>query len=514
MAKTASRSSTSLKANSIGIVGSVAMCMAFMGPAISVAYNTPAAAGGAGYALPLSIVLAMIACLLVANSIAAFARKLPSSGFAYTYNSHGFGPSGGFLSGWLMTIAYGMVGPMIIAAFGGFGSGFLASQFGIHIPWEVVSVVFTVVIWAIIAAGISESAKVALVFLTVEVGIVTALTITILAKGGSGGLSLEPFNPAHSLKGIGGLGTGMLWGILMFIGFESVATLGEEAKGSRRTIPIALFTAVIVIGAFYVFAAYGAATGFGLHGAGAFAASQSPWSTLAQKFWGGTAVLTLTVMASAFANAVTGSNSIVRILHAMGRESILPRPLGRTSGKGVPQTALGCYMLFSLAFALLVGLKYGAFGVWDFCGTLLGIGLCIIYIAVSIAVVRFYLKQHRTEFRWLRHALLPGLTVVVILLPIYGQIHPLPAYPNDWAVYLIPIWMVIGGGYLYYLKTRRPELISAMGRVFEGGTPTTSSAAGPGQLVVEGLGSPLGQLSGQAAAERAALADETGSGRS
>jgi serine/threonine-protein kinase HipA len=30
------------------------------------------------------------------------------------------------------------------------------------------------------------------------------------------------------------------------------------------------------------------------------------------------------------------------------------------------------------------------------------------------------------------------------------------------AGYLIPIWMVIGGGYLYYLKTRRPELISGM----------------------------------------------------
>ncbi len=136
-----------LKANSIGVFGSVVMCMAFMGPAISVAYNTPAAAAGAGFALPLSIVFAMIACLLVANSIAAFARKLPSAGFAYTYNSHGLGATGGFLSGWLMVIAYGMVGPMIVAAFGGFGSQFLTSQFHAHVSWEVVSTVFMLAIW-------------------------------------------------------------------------------------------------------------------------------------------------------------------------------------------------------------------------------------------------------------------------------------------------------------------------------------------------------------------------------
>jgi amino acid transporter len=463
-----STKSSSLKANSIGVFGSVVLCMAFMGPAISVAYNTPAAVAGAGFALPFSILLAMLACLLVANSIAAFARKLPSAGFAYTYNTHGFGPSGGFLSGWLMVVAYGMVGPMLIAAFGGFGEQFIGSQFHVHVAWELVSVCFMLVIWGVLAAGVSESAKVAMIFLAIEVTIITALTLTIIAKGGGNGLSLENFNPGNSLKGVSGLGTGMLWGILMFIGFESVATLGEEAKGSRKTIPRALFTAVLVIGTFYVFAAYGSSIGFGKHGVAAFVADGDPWSTLSQKFWGGTAILTLTILASAFANTVSGSNSIVRILFSMGRESILPSRLGQTSKKGVPQVALGAYMLFSLAFALLVGLKYGAFGVWSFCGTLLGLGLTVIYILVSIAVIRFYLKEHRSEFHWMRHGVLPVASVIVMLLPIYGQLHPLPAYPNNWAVFIIPIWMVVGGGYLYYLKTNRPELITAMGRVFRG----------------------------------------------
>jgi amino acid transporter len=450
--------------------------MAFMGPAISVAYNTPAAAAGAGFALPLSILLALVACLLVASNIAAFAKKLPSAGFAYTYNSHGLGPHSGFLSGWLMVIAYGMVGPMIVAAFGGFASTFIESQFQAHVPWQLLSTVFLVFVWGVLAGGVSESVKVAFIFLAIEVGVVLALTITILAKGGANGLSLANFDPANSLKGIGGLGTGMLWGILMFIGFEAAATLGEEAKGSRRAIPAALFTAVIVIGSFYVLAAYGSSSGFGLPGAADFAGDTDPWHTLAQKYWGGTALIILTIMASALANGIAGSNTTVRVLFSMGRESILPKRFGWTSRNGVPQIALATYMLFSLAYALIVGAKYGPFGVWAFCGTLLGLAMVVIYISVSIAVIPFYLRHHRAEFSVPRHAIIPVVSVIVMLLPIYGQLRPLPAYPNNLAVILIPVWMIVGGVYLYYLHIKKPELVTAMGRVFGAVQPTTQSA--------------------------------------
>lgn len=467
----------SLKKNSIGAVSAVFMCMAFMGPAISVAYNTPAAAAGAGFALPVSIVLALIACLLVANNISAFAKKLPSAGFAYTYNSQALGPSAGFLSGWLMIIAYGMVGPMIVAAFGGFGSTFLESQLHLHVAWQIISAGFLLFVWGVLAAGVSESVKVAFVFLAVEVGVILALTVTILVRGGAEGLSLGNFNPANSLNGVGGLGTGMLWGILMFIGFEAAATLGEEAKSSRRSIPIALFAAVVIIGGFYVLTAYASSTGFGQNGVADFAADTDPWRTLAQTFWGGTALLTLTIMASALANGIAGSNTMVRILFSMGRESILPKAFGTTSRNGVPQVALAAYMLFALAFALLVGAKYGAFGVWAFCGTLLGLAMVVIYILVSIAVIFFYRRQYRDEFSLLRHGVIPVAAVIVMLLPIYGQLHPLPAYPNNWAVYLIPVWMVIGGTYLYYLHTKKPERVTAMGRVFETDEPAAPAPA-------------------------------------
>ncbi|MCU1527814.1 MAG: family permease [Frondihabitans sp.] len=470
----------SLKRNSLTIIGSVAMCMAFMGPATSVAFNTNPAAAGAGYALPLSIVLALVACLLLANTIAAFARKLPTSGFAYTFNTHGFGRSGGFLSGWLLLLSYGMLAPMLLSAIGSYSSQFLSTQFHLTVPWQIMSLVFGVVVWLINASGVSDSAKAALIFLVIEVGVILGLVGTILGHGGAEGLSLQPFNPVSSLHGVSGLGTGMLWGILMFVGFESVATLGEEAKAPKRTIPIALFSAVIVIGLFYVLASYGAAIGYGRSHAGTFAADTNPWATLATKYWGISWALVLTVIASQFANFISGTNAVVRVLFSMGRESILPRILGRTSRRQVPHVALTAYLAFGLIFVFVLGAFLDPLVIYGFCGTILGLGMIIIYILISISVIRFYLREHPSEFRIVRHGILPILTVVLMLLPVYGQISPVPPFPNNLVPYIIVAWMLGGTGYLVYLKRKRQDLVEGMGRVFDhsDGDDATAESSG------------------------------------
>lgn len=456
-----------LRRNALSVVGAVAMAMAFMGPATSAAFNTQPAAGGAGYALPFGIILALVACLLVANTIAAFARKLSTAGFVYSFNTRGLGRDGGFMSGWLLLLAYGMIGPMLFAAIGSFASDFLATQFHVHIAWEFITLAFVLIVWAINSAGVSRSAKTALIFLILEVGVVLGLFTTILAKGGAQGLSLGPLDPMHSLKGVSGLGTGMLWGILMFIGFESAGTLGEEAKSPKRTVPIALFTGVCVIGVFYVFGGYATAIGYGPSHVGALVADSNPFLTLASHYWGLTWIIALTILNSQFANLLSGTNAFVRVLFAMGREGILPRVLARTSRSHVPQVALAGYMVFSLAYALGVGSQIGPLGVYGFAGTILGLDMVICYILMSIAVIRFYRRDYRPEFSWLRHGVFPVVGAVLMLLPIYGLIWPVPAYPSNLVPWITLGWLAVGGIYLWVIHRRRQDLLTAMGRVFE-----------------------------------------------
>ncbi len=52
-----------------------------------------------------------------------------------------------------------------------------------------------------------------------------------------------------------------------------------------------------------------------------------------------------------------------------------------------------------------------------------------------------------------------------MLLPIYGLLWPVPAYPNNLVPYIMLVWIVLGGIYLYLIASRRPDLLDAMGRV-------------------------------------------------
>jgi amino acid transporter len=461
-----------LRKDAISGLGAAVLAMAFMGPATSVFFNTSLAAAGAGYALPFSILLALIVCALIASAITEFAKKISSAGFAYTFNTHGFGKQGGFISGWLLALSYAMVGPMLFAGIGAFSSDFVTRQFGFTVPWWIFSAVFVAIIWGIAASGINRSAQTALIFLVLEVGVMAALFVTIVGVGGAQGISLAPFNPANSLNGVSGLGIGMLWGILYFIGFESAATLGEETQNAHRSIPIALFAAVGVIGIYYVFSGYTAAIGFGQDSVGKFVGDDTPWATLTERYWGQGFlwIIELTVLNSIFANLLTGCNAAVRVIFAMGREGFFPRALGRVSS-GKPLVALSAYMIFSLVLAVVGGALIEPFGIYGFCGTILGLGLVIIYILVNLALMRFYRREHPEEFSIVRHAILPLIASVLLLLPIYGLVYPVPAFPNNLVPYIVVGWIALGFVYLAIISRRRPEILDAMGRVW-GDEPT------------------------------------------
>jgi len=462
-----------LRRDAINVIGAVALAMAFMGPATSVFFNTAPAASGAGYALPAALLLALIVCALVASAIGAFAQKLPTAGFAYTFNMHGFGKRGGFMSGWILLFSYAMVGPMLLSAIGALSEAFVQSIVNVDIPWWVFTVAFAVIVWVIGILGVSRTATTALIFLALEVGVMLTLFITILVKGGAQGISLQPFNPANSFGGISGLGIGLLWGILYFVGFESAGTLGEETRNARRSIPTALFTAVAIIGVYYVISAWVAAVGYGSDHVKSFLGDGTPWITLTKTYWGSGLVwlISLTVLNSIFANLISGINATVRVLFAMGREGLVSTDLGRTTERGNPSVALTSYLVFSLVFALLGSILWTPLGAYGFFGTILGLGIVITYILINLALIVFYRRDYPAEFSIARHGILPIVASLLMLLPIYGLLWPIPAYPNNLVPYIMLAWIVVGAGYPFSIIRQRPALLDTMGRIMADETP-------------------------------------------
>jgi amino acid transporter len=474
-----------LRKNAITALGAATIAMAFMGPATSVFFNTPLGAAHMGYGLPFGTLLALVVCLAVAGTIGGFSRRMPTAGFAYTFNTRAFGRGGGFVSGWVLAFAYLAVGPMLFAALGSFGHDFLTQNLSITVPWWVISLVALGIVLFIGSRSLDRSVETAIVFLVLEIGVMLTLFVTILVKH-SHSLSLAPFNPGNSLDGFSGVGYGMLWGVLMFVGFESAGTLGEETRGARRSIPIALFAAVGIVGIFYVLSSYAAAIGFGA-GAGShgFAGDAAPFTTLANRNWGSSVawIVSLTVLNSQFANLISGSNASVRMIFSLGREGLLPRALSRTNAKGSPITAWITYAVIAGTLTLVLGAAMGPLNVYGFMGTVLGLGIVLIYISINLAFMRWMWIHERASFSVLRHGVVPAVASLLLLLPIWGQIHPYPAYPISLVPPIVGILILSGIFYYLYLRARSPEIVAGMGRVWgDDGEPPEPVPDQPAEL--------------------------------
>ena len=458
-------SSNRLRAGALTLIGTTASTAAFMGPATSIYFNTAPGVAAAGAAFPFSMLVAMAAMILMAVSIGAFARKLPTSGFAYTYTVKGFGSRGGFVSGWLLLGSYAMVAPMLLSGMSALLSSFLAT-FGVNVPWWILALAFFILALIVISLGINRSVQTALIFLVFELAIMLALFVTIIARGGADGNTLAVFNPGLSPTGLSGIGIGALWGILMFVGFESAGTLGEEARAPRITVPRALLTAVLAIGFVYLLSAYTGDVGFGITHAKAFMGAAAPWSTLAFRFWGpalGKLVM-VAALSSIFANLISGSNSVVRVMYNMGREGVIHPSLG-TTRDGIPVRAGVYYLTGSILMSLILGAVWGPLTVYGFAGTILGLGIIVVYILVNVSLTVYYRKEYPNEVSPWRHGVVPIVASLLMLLPLYGQLVPYPAAPYAYAPIALALWVIGGAIYAGRLRRQHGAAFEELGRI-------------------------------------------------
>src|SRR5437870_9464359 len=86
-----------LERDAVGLAPTLFQSITHMAPAAAVAFSIIVGAPYAGGRLPLSVLLALIACLFVVISIGQLARHLPSVGGVDTLSWRGVGAPVGFL---------------------------------------------------------------------------------------------------------------------------------------------------------------------------------------------------------------------------------------------------------------------------------------------------------------------------------------------------------------------------------------------------------------------------------
>jgi len=150
-----------------------------MAPAAAVAFSIIVGANFASGALPLSVLFALVGCLLVAISIGQLAKHLPSAGGFYTYTARGIHPSIGFLVAWGYAFVEPLVAPALFLIFGQVVAGMLQTEFGWSFStwWWISAIAAAVLVFLLGWYGIKISTRVGTILGVFEIAVFTALAI-------------------------------------------------------------------------------------------------------------------------------------------------------------------------------------------------------------------------------------------------------------------------------------------------------------------------------------------------
>jgi amino acid transporter len=471
-----------LREHSIGLPQVLFQSITHMAPAAAVAYSIYISVPDARQALPLSVALALIACICAATAIGQLAKLFPSAGGMYTYTARSLGSWAGFLTAFLFVGFQPLVAPFLYLEFGWAMGEVFKNEVGWHYSgqWWIWVLLMTTIVFLLTYRDIRISTTAGVILGTFEIAIFAALALWMLFSNTSD-LNLQPFHAHHAVGGWSGVFKGMVFAILAFIGFEASAPLGEEARHPRRTVPRAVVGSAIAIGIFYVLCSYAWVFGAGFNGFVTQATGADPWRNLGKVFWGtGWIVVFLAICNSIAANSNAAVNAATRVFYALARNGLAPRQLGHVHPRfRTPDIAIIWMSIFAFVVSLLLGWKWGPLTGFAFIATLAVIVVVIVYILISLGCIWHYWTKRRSEFNWFLHFVVPLAGAVLFVFPLYYQYVKFPpTYPIKYANWIALGWIGVGIVLTIWLTAAHPEKLEDMDRVYvEDETISTPDAA-------------------------------------
>jgi amino acid transporter len=457
-----------LKSNATGLGGALAISVAVISPTIGVIFISGLVISHAGASAPFAFLLTTIAALALGWTLWQFVIRIPSAGSFYPFITSGLGKSVGFVAGWQLIMAYGILGPANAALFGGFVQPLVQANTGVNIPWQVYGLALVVIVAVMAWLSIQTSMNFTLVFVGAELTILIILLVIVLARGGAAGQVPLAFTPRLATGGFGAIGISVAYVVLAVEGFESCTFLAEEVRRPRRTLPIALMGSIIFCGLFLAFALYAVVVGYGVNHLADAQNAASPLTPLATRYVGNwyVSLIDIAAISAIFGVNVGASNLVYRMIFAMGRDGVLlPKPIGRTGARRTPFVAIIAYSIVVAVAVLVGGWVYGpGLNTYGSLGYLAGLTVIPIYLAVALALPFFIYRKHRDEFNVVKHVVIPMVGFLVYLGPLITSLHPFPGPPLGPLAFVALGWILLGVLGMVWLRVRDPDRLERVGR--------------------------------------------------
>jgi len=480
MAATAPATSTAvLRSDAIGLREVLFQSITDMAPGAAIAASIPAGVAFAGGSLPLSVLFALVACLLCAWCIGLLTREMPAAGSMATYAARGLHPAIGYLVAWAYLLVGLLIPPLVLLQLGFTTAATISSEWSSYPanlwwPWSLLGAVIILVAGFY---GIRTSTRLGTVLGVIEICVflVLAVFFVVHAGGHNTGSVFTTSHTPSSYHGITGVIAGSVYTILAFGGFEGAAPLAEEARNPRRTIRRAVMLATLLIGVLYVFTTYAVDVAFG---PGKFATfttgtGSASWEGMARSlygiFW---FFVFLAIVNSTIANANAGINVSSRTGFAMGRIGALPRQLAMLNVRHrSPVVAILIGFVVTVAVTLGLGLHYTPTVAFAMVGVGIVIPLVAVYILMNAACIGYFARSGR-KFNWLSHLVIPVLGIAAFVpawltaagIKVFSFVSPLSAPYSEMALW-VGGFMVIGLICMIVLYLINPQRVKEVGLV-------------------------------------------------
>ncbi len=409
-----------------------------------------AAYNNAGPAVVLSFVASAIACAFAGLCYAEFASLIPIAGSAYTYGYATLGELFAWIIGWDLMLEYALGASTVSVGWTGYFLSLL-NHFGISLPASIststyavqeghyvstgsfnfVAFLIILVISAVLAIGIQESARINTVIVVLKVAIVLLFILAGVwyIKPENWQPFIPPNDGSFGHYGWSGVFRGGALVFFAYIGFDAVSTAAQETKNPARDLPIGILGSLAVCTILYILVSL-VLTGvvsyklLGVPHPVAVGIEATPLRSLS---W----IVEL--------GAVLGLGSVMlvmllgqsRVFYSMSKDGLLPDVFCRIHPR------FRTPYIITLLTGVVVAVVAGLFPI-RVLGEMVNIGTLLAFVIVSASVI--VLRVRRPDLH--RPFKTPGYPVVPILgvLTSLALMTFLPA--DTW--WRLGVWLVIG----------------------------------------------------------------------
>ncbi|MEZ5095576.1 MAG: APC family permease [Nocardioides sp.] len=471
-----------LAKNKLGIAGVVFFVVAAAAPLVGMTGAVPVAiVVGNGAAAPGAYLVVGLVLLLFSVGYAAMSERVSNAGAFFAYVGRGLGIAPGVGSAFVSLLSYITIQLAIFGFFGAVASGQLNAKLGTSFAWWGWAFLAWAIVTVLSILQVDIGAKVLGVLMLLEV---TSLAITGLAVlfhgGGPEGLDLgASFAPGNIFSGgfLGGAGIALAFAFASYIGFEATAIYAEETKDPKRAVPVATYTAVILIAALFAITSFAVVSALGSsqvidqvvgYAGEDLATPEEVLFSVAREYVGGWLATTMSwlVLSSLFAGLLAFQNSAARYFYSLGRAGVLPRALDHVNKQGAP--LVGALATSAVSGAVITWFaatgKDPVGNMFFWFSAVAVLAIVVVEVLVSVSVIAYF-RRTREDTRVWNTVIAPAISALALAFGGYLVMSRFGLLSGTVAEGVNPAAQTFGLNTLGWILVLSPFIAFALGAV-------------------------------------------------